>query len=51
MKNHVEERLCGYHEATSHDISQEIKAWSQKILPNGQAYFLVHICDKMAYGQ
>jgi hypothetical protein len=29
-------KLCGYIEATSQDISQEVKAWSQMGLPNGQ---------------
>ena len=34
---HDEEgKLCGYIEATSQDISQEVKAWSQMRLPNGQ---------------
>ena len=27
---------CGYIEATSQDITQEVKAWSQMGLPNGQ---------------
>ena len=27
---------CGYIEATSQDTSQEVKAWSQMGLPNGQ---------------
>ena len=27
---------CGYVEATSQDISQEVKAWSQMGLPNVQ---------------
>jgi hypothetical protein len=31
-----EGKLCGYIEATSQDISQEVKAWSQMGLPNGQ---------------
>ena len=31
-----EGKLCGYIEATSQDISQEIKAWLQMGLPNGQ---------------
>ena len=42
-------KLCGYIEATSRDISQEVKAWSQMSLPNGQgpqAYF--QSCGKMA---
>ena len=30
------ENLCGYIEATSQDISQEVKAGSQMGLPNGQ---------------
>ena len=30
------EKLCGYIEATSQDVSQEVKAWSQMGLPNGQ---------------
>ena len=41
--------LCEYIEATSPDISQEVKAWSQMGLPNGQwpqAYF--QSCGKMA---
>jgi hypothetical protein len=29
-------KLCEYIEATSQDISQEVKAWSQMGLPNGQ---------------
>ena len=29
-------KWCGYIEATSQDISQEVKAWSQMGLPNGQ---------------
>ena len=29
-------KLCGYIEATSQDISQEVKAWLQMGLPNGQ---------------
>ena len=29
-------KLCGYIEATSQDIRQEVKAWSQMGLPNGQ---------------
>uniref|UniRef100_A0AAZ3SQG5 Transposase n=1 Tax=Oncorhynchus tshawytscha TaxID=74940 RepID=A0AAZ3SQG5_ONCTS len=40
---------CGFFEATSQDISQEVKAWSQMVLPNGQgpqAYF--QSCCKMA---
>ena len=40
---------CGYIEATSQDISQEVKAWLQKGLRNGQcpqAYF--QSCGKMA---
>jgi hypothetical protein len=28
-------KLFGYIEATSQDISQEVKAWSQMVLPNG----------------
>ena len=34
--HHEDRRLCGYIEATSQDISQEVKAWSQMGLPNGQ---------------
>ena len=34
--HHEVEKLCGYIEATSQDISQEVKAWSQMGLPNGQ---------------
>ena len=33
---HEEGQLCGYIEATSQDISQEVQAWSQMGLPNGQ---------------
>ena len=33
---HEEVKLCGYIEATSQDISQEVKAWSQMGLPNGK---------------
>ena len=43
---------CVYIEAASQDISQEVKAWSQMGLPNGQwpqAYF--QSCCKMAWGQ
>ena len=29
-------KLCGYIEETSQDISQEVDAWSQMSLPNGQ---------------
>ena len=29
-------KLHGYIEVTSQDISQEVKAWSQMGLPNGQ---------------
>jgi hypothetical protein len=29
-------KVCGYIEATSQDINQEVKAWSQIGLPNGQ---------------
>ena len=29
-------KFCGYFEATSQDISQEVKAWSQMGLPKGQ---------------
>jgi hypothetical protein len=29
-------QLCGYIEATSQDISQEVKAWLQMDIPNGQ---------------
>ena len=31
-----EVQLCGYIEATSQYISQEVKAWSQMGLPKGQ---------------
>uniref|UniRef100_A0AAZ3PS76 Transposase Tc1-like domain-containing protein n=1 Tax=Oncorhynchus tshawytscha TaxID=74940 RepID=A0AAZ3PS76_ONCTS len=34
--HHEGVKLCGYIEATSQDISQEVKAWSQMGLPNGQ---------------
>ena len=34
--HHEAEKLCGYIEATSQDISQEVKAWLQMGLPNGQ---------------
>ena len=34
--HHEAGKLCGYIEATSQDISQEVKAWSQMGLPNGQ---------------
>jgi hypothetical protein len=34
MRN--EGKLCGYIEETSQEISQEVKAWSQMGLPNGQ---------------
>ena len=34
--DHERGKLCGYIEATSQDISQEVKAWSQIGLPNGQ---------------
>ncbi|CDQ60164.1 unnamed protein product [Oncorhynchus mykiss] len=34
--HHEAGQLCGYIEATSQDISQEVKAWSQMGLPNGQ---------------
>jgi hypothetical protein len=34
--HHVGGKLCEYIEATSQDISQEVKAWSQMSLPNGQ---------------
>ena len=50
--HHEDGKLCGYIEATSQDISQEVKAWSQMGLPNGhwpQAYF--QSCGKMAWGQ
>jgi hypothetical protein len=33
---HEEGKLCGYIEATSQDISQEVKAWSQMGLLNRQ---------------
>jgi hypothetical protein len=32
----MREKLCGYIEATSPDIRQEVKAWSQMDFPNGQ---------------
>ena len=32
----IDGKLGGYIEATSQDISQELKAWSQMDLPNGQ---------------
>ena len=47
-----EGKWYGYIEAISIDISQEVKAWSQMGLPNGQwpqAYF--QSCGKMTYGQ
>ena len=50
--HHEAGKLCGYIEATFQDISEDVKAWSQMGLPNGQwpqAYF--QICGKMAYGQ
>ena len=34
--HHEVGKLCGYIEATSQDISQEVKAWLQMGLPNGQ---------------
>jgi hypothetical protein len=34
--HHEPGQLCGYIEATSQDISHEVKAWSQMGLPNGQ---------------
>ena len=34
--HHEVGKLCGFIEATSQDISQEVKAWSQMGLPNGQ---------------
>ena len=46
------ENYCGYIEASSQNISQEVKAWSQMGLPNGQrhqAHF--QSCGKMAKGQ
>ena len=33
--HHEAGKVCGYIEATSQDISQEVKAWSQMGLPNG----------------
>ena len=33
--HHESGKLCGYIEATSQDISQGVKAWSQMGLPNG----------------
>ena len=47
--HHEERKLCGYIEATSQDVSQEVKAWPQMGLPNEQwpqAYF--QSCGKMA---
>ena len=35
-QHHEDGKLCGYIEATSQDISQEVKAWSQMGLPNRQ---------------
>jgi transposase len=46
---HEDGKLCCYIETTSQDISLEVKAWSQMVLPNGQrpqAYF--QSCVKMA---
>ena len=40
--HHEVEKLCGYIETTSQDISQEVNGWSQMGHPNGQwpqAYF------------
>ena len=34
--HHEAGKLCGYIEATSQDISQEVKAWSQMSFPNRQ---------------
>ena len=34
--HHEVGKLCGYIEATSQDISQEVKVWLQMGLPNGQ---------------
>ena len=34
--HHEAGKLSGYIEATSQDISQDVKAWSQMGLPNGQ---------------
>jgi hypothetical protein len=34
--HHETGKLCGYIEATSQDISQEVKALSQMGLPNGK---------------
>jgi hypothetical protein len=34
--HHEAGKLCGYIEATSQDISQEVKAWLYMGLPNGQ---------------
>ena len=34
--HHEERTLCGNTEANSQDISQEVKAWAQMSLPNGQ---------------
>jgi hypothetical protein len=34
--HHKAGKLCGYIEATSQDVSPEVKAWSQMGLPNGQ---------------
>ena len=33
---HEAGKLCGHIEATSQDISQEVKAWLQMNLPNGK---------------
>ena len=35
-EHHGVGKLCGYIEATSQDISQEVKGWLQMGLPNGQ---------------
>ena len=35
MENYVDGKLCGYIEATSQDISQECKAWSQWVIQMG----------------
>jgi hypothetical protein len=34
--HHEGGKLCGYIEATSQDISHEVKTWSQMGLPNGK---------------
>jgi hypothetical protein len=34
--HHEDGKFCGHIEATSQDISQEVKSWLQMCLPNGQ---------------